>query len=87
MINGSASIPQQCRLANMIDAVSIKQSQELAMASNLAYAHIPVDAGAAMKFYHIVWNDPVEFKNVIIHLGDYHAMMEFFCCDWEDDRR
>ena len=56
----------------------IKQSQELAMASNLTYAHITVDAGAAMKFYYIVWNNPVEFKNVIIHLGDFHAMMEFF---------
>ena len=35
-------------------------------------------AGAAMKFYHVVWNNPVEFSNVLIHLGDFHGMMEFF---------
>ena len=44
----------------------------------MKYAHISVDAGAAQKFYHIVWNNPIEFGDVIIHLGDFHATMEFF---------
>ncbi len=37
-----------------------------------------MDAGAASKFYHVVWNNPEEYKRVIIHLGDFHGLMEFF---------
>ena len=50
----------------------IHQSQRLSHAANMKYRHISVDAGAAQKLYNIVWN------NVIIHLGDFHAMMEYF---------
>lgn len=56
----------------------IYQSQKLANASNMKYAHITTDAGAAAKFFHVLWNYPAEFKNVIIHLGDLHGFMEFF---------
>ena len=31
-----------------------------------------------MKFFHVVWNNLDEFNNVLIHLGDFHVMMEFF---------
>ena len=55
----------------------ITQSQRLSRAANMKYGHISVDAGAAQKFYHVVWNNPSEFGDVIIHLGDFHAMMEF----------
>ena len=27
---------------------------------------------------HYIWNNPVKFKDVLIHLGDFHGMMEFF---------
>ena len=37
-----------------------------------------VDAGAAAKFYHVLWNNPQELDKVLIHLGDFHGMMEFF---------
>lgn len=56
----------------------IKQSQLMAAQVNMKYAHITVDVGAAAKFYHVIWNSPEEFHNVIIHLGDMHAIMEFF---------
>ncbi len=56
----------------------IHQSQRLSRASNMKFAHITVDAGAAQRFYHVVWNNPIEFQDVIIHMGDFHAMMEFF---------
>ena len=49
----------------------IKQSQRLAVASNMKYTHITVDAGAAQKFFHILWNNPTEFQNVRIHMGDF----------------
>ena len=45
----------------------------------MTYAHITIDGGAASKFYHVIWNNPEEFKNVIIHLGDFHGLQEFFC--------
>ena len=44
----------------------------------MKYTHITVDAGAAAKFYHIIWNSPVEFNDILTHVGDFHAMMEFF---------
>ena len=56
----------------------IVKSQKLARALNMKYTHITVDAGAPAKFYHIIWNNPVEFNDVLIHLGDFHGMMEFF---------
>ena len=36
----------------------IFQSEKLAETSNMTYTHITVDAGAAAKFYHILWNNP-----------------------------
>ena len=60
-------------------AECINQSQKLAKSANMAYAHITIDGGAASKFYHVIWNNPEEFKNVNIHLGDFHGLQEFFC--------
>lgn len=50
----------------------------MAAQSNMRYAHVTTDVGAAAKFYHVIWNNPDEFDNIIIHLGDMHATMEFF---------
>ena len=44
----------------------------------MKYTHITVDAGAAAKFLHVVWNNPVEFKRVLIHFGDFYGMWELF---------
>ena len=38
-----------------------------------------MDAGAAAKFFHVIWNYPDKFHSVIVHLGDFHAIVEFFC--------
>ena len=56
----------------------IYQSQKLAESCNMKYAHVTADAGAACKFYQVVWNNQEKFENVIIHLGDFHAMQEMF---------
>ena len=56
----------------------IYQSQKLAIASNMKYAHTTTDAGAAVKFFYVLWSYPPEFKNVIIHLGNLHGFVEFF---------
>ena len=41
-------------------------------------AHITVDVDAAEKYYEVIWNNPEEFKDVVIHLEDFHAFMYFF---------
>lgn len=56
----------------------IYQSQRMAEHCNLKYVQIVADVGAASKFLHVVWNNPITLKNVIIHLGDMHAFMENF---------
>ena len=53
-------------------------SQNLAMKANMKYAHITFDVGAAIKGYHLIWNEPELWKNIIIHLGDFHSFMAFF---------
>ena len=42
------------------------------------FIHITVDAGAAAKFYHMIRNNSVEFKDVLIYLGDFQSMIELF---------
>ena len=34
--------------------------------------------GAAIKAYHVVWNDADYRNDTIIHLEDFRAMMTFF---------
>ena len=44
----------------------------------MKYTHIVLDCGAAIKAYHVLWNNPDRFKNIVIHLGDFHTMQAFF---------
>ena len=46
--------------------------------ANMIYTHIIMDVGAAIKAYHVVWNDADYWNDIIIHLGDFQAMMTFF---------
>ena len=44
----------------------------------LPYANITFDVGAAINAHKVLWNYPERFKNIIIHLGDFHFMKEMF---------
>ena len=57
---------------------TIHRSIHLSKISNMKCRHITVDVGAAEKYYKVIWNNPDEFEDVIIHLGDFHAFMHFF---------
>ena len=57
---------------------AFKVSRELSNQSNMQYTHITFDVGAAIKAYHVIWNDPTIWSDIIVHLGDFHAMMAFF---------
>ena len=52
-------------------------SQKLAKQHDMRYTHITLDVGAAIKAFHVVWNDK-DRSNIIIHLGDFHVFMAFF---------
>ena len=54
------------------------KSRQLAKQSNTSYTHITLDVGAAIKAFHVVLNNPNAWSDIIIHLGDFHAMMTFF---------
>ena len=58
--------------------IMFHQSRKLAKQSNMSYTHITLDMGAAMKAFHVIWDKPDEWSYIIIHLGDFHAMMGFF---------
>ena len=44
----------------------------------MQYTHITLDCGAAIKAYHVLFNNPDRFKHIILHLGDFHTMQAFF---------
>ena len=53
-------------------------SRELHILSYIKYTHITLDNGAAIKASQVVWNNPQAWFDIILHLGDIHAMMTFF---------
>ena len=57
---------------------TIHRSIHLSKISNMKYTHITVDVPAAEKYYKAIWNNPDEFKDVIVYLWDFHSFMHFF---------
>ena len=52
--------------------------QVLASKVNMPYVNVTLDVGAAMNAKRMLWNYPLKFKNVLIHLGDFQFMKENF---------
>ena len=50
--------------------------QQLPAEMNMEY--ITLDIGAAINTYKVLWSYPNIFKNIVIHLGDFHFMKENF---------
>ena len=44
----------------------------------MEYVNITLDIGAAINAYKVLWSYPNIFKNIVIHLGDFHFMKENF---------
>ena len=55
-----------------------RKSLDLATKENMKYVHITLDIGVAIKAYHVIWNSQEKWKNVIIHLPNFHGFLEFF---------
>ena len=41
-------------------------SRNLAKKTNMKYVHITLDVGAAIKVFHVVWNDSNHWKDTVI---------------------
>jgi hypothetical protein len=52
--------------------------QGLASDVNMPYVNITLDVGAAINAFKLIWNYEEDFKNIVIHLGDFHFMKENF---------
>jgi hypothetical protein len=52
--------------------------QKLANEVNMPYVNVCLDLGATMNAYKFIWNFPLKFNNVVIHLGDFHFIKENF---------
>ena len=52
--------------------------QNLARSVSLPNVNITLDVGAAINAYKTIWNYPVEYANVIIHLELFHFIKENF---------
>lgn len=44
----------------------------------MVYVNVTLDVGAAINAFKTIWHYPEKFKNVVIHLGDFHFMKENF---------
>ena len=53
------------------------KSRELARQANMAYTHITLDVGAAIKAYHVIWNNPEAFP-----FGRLPCLDGIFCSNW-----
>ena len=54
--------------------------QNLSKQANMKYTHIILDLGAAIKTFHVIWNQNEHWRNIIIHLDDFYALIVFFGC-------
>ena len=52
--------------------------QNRAKVANSPYANVTLDVGAAINAHKVLWNYEEKFKNIVIHLGDFHFMKECF---------
>ena len=52
--------------------------QSLAASSNMPHVKITLNVDAAINSYKFLWSNFTCFKNVVIHLGDFHVMKENF---------
>ena len=52
--------------------------QALANSVIMKYVNVTLDCGAAINAFKTIWQYPLKFENVVIHLGDFHFMKENF---------
>ena len=56
----------------------LEHLQALANSVNMNYVSVTLDCGAAINTFKSIWQYPLKFTNVVIHLGDFHFMKEKF---------
>ena len=56
----------------------LEHLQALANSVSMKYVNVTLDCGAAIKAFKTIWQYPLKFNNVVIHLGDFQFMKENF---------
>ena len=54
------------------------QSRIFSQKCNMKYTHVTIPAGAAMKAFQVIWNNPIIFSDILIYPGYFHCMLMFF---------
>ena len=57
-------------------------SRKLAKNANMMYTHIIMDVGAAIKAYHVVWNDANYWNDINIQLRRFPRYDDIFWHHW-----
>ena len=52
--------------------------ETLSKQCNMPYTNITLDVGAAINAFKFLWSNQTRFRNIVIHLGDFHFMKENF---------
>ena len=52
---------------------------------HMPYINITLVVGAAINAFKVIWNHPMLFDNIVVHLGDFQFIKKFFnviciCC-------
>ena len=58
--------------------IYLEHLQALGNSVNIKYVNVTLDWGSAINAFKTIWQYPLKFNNVIIHLGDFHFMNENF---------
>ena len=56
----------------------LEHRQALASCVNMKYVNVTLDCGAAVNTFKIIWQYPLKFNNVVIHLETLTFMKENF---------
>ena len=52
--------------------------EKLSKQCNMPYTNITLDVGAAINAFKFLWSNQTRFRNIVIHLFDFHFMKENF---------
>ena len=52
--------------------------ETLSKQCNMPYTNITLDVGATINAFKFLWGNQTRFRNIVIHLGDFHLMKENF---------
>ena len=56
----------------------LEHLQAMANSVNMKYVNVTFDCGAATNAFKTIWQYPLKFNNIVIHVGNFNFMNENF---------